>query len=252
MIEILNISTTKREKSKLISYDDYINGQIILLKFLKECMNEFCKCDMEKLKLIYDIIKNFVDLKINENLYNNPLYIYLHFFILNISLELVEIIQTRSNLFTFVGDELAEFKILLYLYGLRYFKFDKQRRIIKSKFHLSEIEQTLKNCEEILLNEHKNKKMIKYDKQLQHGKSNLEKVYIFVNSLNSIASINDKETITLFDSHKDLLIFLIDNELNSLRYWNNPSTSHKSTIDYFDEYFILLYNIKILSKIIKN
>ena len=235
VIEILNISTTKREKSKLISYDDYINGQIILLKFLKECMNEFCKCDMEKLKLIYDIIKNFVDLKINENLYNNPLYIYLHFFILNISLELVEIIQTRSNLFTFVGDELAEFKILLYLYGLRYFKFDKQRRIIKSKFHLSEIEQTLKNCEEILLNEHKNKKMIKYDKQLQHGKSNLEKVYIFVNSLNSIASINDKETITLFDSHKDLLIFLIDNELNSLRYWNNPSTSHKSTIDYSED-----------------
>ena len=71
VIEILNISTTKREKSKLISYDDYINGQIILLKFLKECMNEFCKCDMEKLKLIYDIIKNFVDLKINliQNLF---------------------------------------------------------------------------------------------------------------------------------------------------------------------------------------
>ena len=37
-------------------YSDYINGQIILLKFLKECISEFCKSDMEKLHLIYDII----------------------------------------------------------------------------------------------------------------------------------------------------------------------------------------------------
>lgn len=236
IIELLIISPNKNEKNRYISYDDFINGQIILLKFLKECMNEFCKCDMEKLKLIYDIIKNFVDLKISDNMYNCPLYIYLHFFVLNISLELLEIMQTRINLFTFVGDELNEFKILLFLYGLRYFKFDKQRRIIKSRFHLSEIEQTLKNCKEILTSEHKNKKsLIKYDRQLQHRKSNLEKVYKFVNLLNSIPNINEKETLNLFENHKDLLIFLIDNEMSSLRYWNNPSTSHKNTRDFSED-----------------
>ena len=33
------------------------NLLIILLKFLKECMNEFYKCDMEKLNSVYKIIK---------------------------------------------------------------------------------------------------------------------------------------------------------------------------------------------------
>ena len=33
-------------------------------------MNEFCKCDIEKLSLIFEVIKLFVDLTIDINIYS--------------------------------------------------------------------------------------------------------------------------------------------------------------------------------------
>ena len=247
-IELLIFSVKNKFKSTNIMYSDYINGQIILLKFLKECISEFCKSDMEKLHLIYDIIKNYVVLNIKEDLYKSPLYIYLHFFVLNLALDLTEIIQDRSDIFNITDTELDEFKISLYLYGLRYFKFDKQRRVIKNKFHLSEIDQTLKNCEEMLKKEIKIKSRILDRKNTststttstivanQKRLTTSEKVRSFINSLYSNENnLNKIEPITLLENFKDLLVFLLDNEMNSLRYWNNAALSHKNTGSVFND-----------------
>ena len=39
-------------------------------------------------------------------------------------------------------------------------------------------------------------------------------------------SLND--SILVYDNVKDLLIYLIESEINNLRYWNSPSTFHNS------------------------
>ena len=241
-IDLLIVSLKNKYRNTKVTYDDYITGQITLLKFIKECISEFCKCDMEKLEIIYDIIKNYVDLNIREDLYKSPLYIYLHFFVLNLGLDLTEIMQERVSLFTISESELDEFKVLLFLYGLRYFKFDKQRRVIQSKFHLSEVDQTLKNCVEILKKEIKSKSSIfkskaKHSRNTQHRQTNLDKVRAFISSLQVIESqnLNQIDLISFVENFKDLLIFLIDNEMNSLRYWNNAALSHKNTGSVFSE-----------------
>ena len=240
-VELLIFSIKNKCKSTKIMHNDYITGQIILLKFLKECISEFCKSDMEQLQLIYDIIKNYVVLNIKEDLYKSPLYIYLHFFVLNLALDLTEIIQDRSDIYSITETELDEFKISLCLYGLKYFKFDKQRRVIKNKFHLSEIDQTLKNCEEMLKKEMKIKSRILERKastaeSSQKRQTVSEKVRSFINSLYSNeTNINKIEPIALLENFKDLLVFLLDNEMNSLRYWNNAALSHKNTGNVFTE-----------------
>ena len=76
-------------------------------------------------------------------------YIYLHFLIFNISLEIIKIFEENLLLFEYKSQQINEFKCLLYLFGFRYFEFDKQRRIITNKVLLGEIEQTLMNCVEV-------------------------------------------------------------------------------------------------------
>jgi hypothetical protein len=198
-------------------------------------MNEFCKCDMEKLKLIYDIIKEFVDLKIDKNLSRHPLYVYLHFFIFIIAMELIDIIKSRISLFTNLEKELNQFRVLVYLYGLRYFQFEKMRRMIDNKLHLKEILETLTNCIENLQNDAKTKELLqieskKKDKSIK--KSKFAKVYILVNK---IRKSEKKDNLGIYDNFKELLIYLIDNEKDRLRFWNNPSSSHKLNIDFNEE-----------------
>ena len=241
-IEIINEELN--EKCKEISYSEYINGQIILLKFLKECMNEFCKCDMEKLKLIFNILKMFIDLKIDKNLYRHPLYIYLHFLVFNLSIELYDIMSKRINLFNIEMKEYSEFKVLLYLFGLKYFQFDKQRRLINSKFYLNEIEQTLNNCIEYLKIDSKLKELMTklQQKNIIKKKSKLNQVYTLVNKIKDKKNQNANDDLVL-SNFKELLIYLIKNESNSLIYWNNPSNSHNSNkIDFSDEKIKLMLN----------
>ena len=235
-VEIINEKLN--EKAKNVNYGEFINGQIILLKFLKECMNEFCKCDMEKLKLIYDIIKEFVDLKIDKNLSRHPLYVYLHFFIFNIAMELIDIIKSRISLFNNIEQELNQFRVLVYLYGLRYFQFEKMRRMIDNKFHLKEILETLTNCIENLQNDAKTKELLQIETEKKNKsikKSKFAKVYILVNKIKKSEKNNKLENSVIYDNFKELLIYLIDNEKDRLRFWNNPSSSHKSNIDFNEE-----------------
>jgi hypothetical protein len=216
--------------------NDLINSQINLLKFLKECMNEFCKCDIEKLLLIFNVCKLFVDLSIDQRLYNLPLYIYLHFLIFNISIELIDIFQGKMDLFTskLKKEEILEFKILVYLFGFRYFEFDKKRRMISNVVLLSEIEQTLVNCVEVIIKD-RNKKE-NYDKikrnntKVKNKNKLLNKVYTFVYSIEANLRDNpfNNNSFLVYDNIKDLLIYLIESEINNLRYWNSPSTFHNS------------------------
>ena len=46
----------------------------------------------------------------------------------------------------------------------------------------------------------------------------------------------------IYDHFKELLIYLIDNEKGRLRYWNNPSSSHKSNIDFSEEKLKKIFN----------
>ena len=242
-VELINEKLS--EKAKNVHYGEFINGQIILLKFLKECMNEFCKCDMEKLKLIYDIIKEFVDLKIDKNLARHPLYVYLHFFVFNISMELIDIIKSRIPLFDNIKKELNQFRVLVYLYGLRYFQFEKMRRMIENKFHLKEITETLTNCIENLQNDAKTKELLQIEANTKNiKKSKFAKVDILVNKIKkSKSNKNDpNENSMIYDHFKELLIYLIDNEKGRLRYWNNQSSSHKSNIDFSEEKLKKIFN----------
>lgn len=221
---LVNMVTEKVVKN--IDLNDYITSQIILLKFVKECMNEFCKCDLEKLTLIYDLIKQFVDLSIDQNMYIQPLYIHLHFLTFNMSIELLEIFEEKKDLFLIKKEEIEEFKILLYLFGFRYFEFDKQRRMITNKVLLSEIEQTLVNCVEMIIKDKDKKESFRKIKDRKKTNKKMKKVYTFVYSIESKYKSIDNKSFALVNNIKDLLIYLIESEINNLRYWNSPSTFH--------------------------
>jgi hypothetical protein len=254
-----NFFVIVREKIlKNMDLNDYINSQIILLKFVKECMNEFCKSDIEKLYLIYDFIKIFVDLKIDENLYNESLYIYLHFLIVNISLELIEILQDKQSIFQIKSEELSDFIILTFLFSFKFFEFDKTRRSIQNKVLLTEIEQTLINCIEIIMKDRKKTKFYKRKKSIVSTKKNTQKIYNFTKShtnkgfkkehTNNFEKNNDDneddenidnnnkekevvyENFTISDNIKDLLIYLMESEINNLQYWNSQSSSGSHNI----------------------
>lgn len=220
---------------KNIDLNDYIISQIILLKFIKECMNEFCKIDLEQLTLIYDIIKQFVDLSIDQTLYAQPLYIYLHFLIFNIAIELLDIFEEKSDLFVLKTDEIEEFKVLLFLFGFRYFEFDKQRRMVTNKVLLSEIEQTLINCVEMIIKKKTRRESFNRFKESRSKSSNnnnnnnkkKKKIYTFVYSIEAkYKNLENTAKFTLANNIQDLLIYLIESEINNLRYWNSPSTFH--------------------------
>ena len=233
-IEIVNEKLNKNCNN--ITYEEFINSRIILLKFLKECMNEFCKCDMEKLNRVYKIIKILIDEDININCFKVPIYIYFHFLVLNISLEIIDIFSSRLSLFKISENELLDFKLRTILYALNYFLYDNQRRLISNKFILQETQQTMINCEELLHSDKNKKKEI--------NPKNRTTLKLLIEILGGNMNENKRNKIT-FEDFEKILIFLIESEMNRLKYWNNPSASHTSSMTGHDEEKIkkLLSNI---------
>ena len=233
-IQLINEKLNKN--CNKITYEEFINSRIILLKFLKECMNEFCKCDMEKLTRVYKIIKILIDEDIDINRFKVPIYIYLHFLVLNISLEIIDIFSVRLSLFKISENELLDFKLRTILYALNYFLYDNQRRLIPNKFILQETQQTMINCEELLHSDKNKKKEI--------NPKNRIILKLLVEVLGGNIQENKKNKIT-FEDFEKILIFLIESEMNRLKYWNNPSASHTSSMTGHDEEKIkkLLTNI---------
>jgi len=236
-LSLVNMANERVLSGKEIDLNDLINAQINILKFVKECMNEICKCEIEKLVLIFNLLKLFVDLSIDHILYSQPLYIYYHFLIFNISIELIDILNGKIHLFSkeLKTEDISEFKILLYLFGFRYFEFNKQRRIITDVVLLSEIEQTLINCVQMIIKDRDNKE--NYDRMktktsniFRKKKKDLRRVYSFVYSIESkfkeIGNLSDG--FVVYENIKDLLIYLIESEMNNMRYWNCPSTFHNN------------------------
>ena len=224
-IELINERLNKN--CNYITYEEFINSRIILLKFLKECMNEFCKCDMEKLNRVYKIIKILIDEDIDLNRYKVPIYIYLHFLILNISLEIIDIFSSRLSLFKISENELFDFKLRTILFALNYFLYDNQRRLIPNKFILQETQQTMINCEELLHSDKGKKKEI-------NSKNDRNVLKLLVEVLGGSLKENKKYKLT-FEDFEQILIFLLESEMNRLKYWNNPSASHTSSITGHDE-----------------
>ena len=224
-IELINERLNKN--CNFITYEEFINSRIILLKFLKECMNEFCKCDMEKLNRVYKIIKILIDEDIDLNKYKVPIYIYLHFLILNISLEIIDIFSSRLSLFKISENELFDFKLRTILFALNYFLYDNQRRLISNKFILQETQQTMINCEELLHSDKGKKKEI-------NSKNDRNVLKLLVEVLGGSLKENTKCKLT-FEDFEQILIFLIESEMNRLKYWNNPSASHTSSMTGHDE-----------------
>ena len=233
-IQLINEKLNKN--CNKITYEEFINSRIILLKFLKECMNEFCKCDMEKLTRVYKIIKILIDEDIDINRFKVPIYIYLHFLVLNISLEIIDIFSVRLSLFKISENELLDFKLRTILYALNYFLYDNQRRLIPNKFILQETQQTMINCEELLHSDKNKKKEI--------NPKNRIILKLLVEVLGGNIQENKKNKIT-FEDFEKILIFLIESEMNRLKYWNNPSASHTLSMTGHDEEKIkkLLTNI---------
>ena len=233
-IQLINEKLNKN--CNKITYEEFINSRIILLKFLKECMNEFCKCDMEKLTRVYKIIKILIDEDIDINRFKVPIYIYLHFLVLNISLEIIDIFSVRLSLFKISENELLDFKLRTILYALNYFLYDNQRRLIPNKFILQETQQTMINCEELLHSDKNKKKGI--------NPKNRIILKLLVEVLGGNIQENKKNKIT-FEDFEKILIFLIESEMNRLKYWNNPSASHTLSMTGHDEEKIkkLLTNI---------
>ena len=224
-IELINERLNKN--CNYITYEEFINSRIILLKFLKECMNEFCKCDMEKLNRVYKIIKILIDEDIDLNRYKVPIYIYLHFLIFNISLEIIDIFSSRLSLFKISEDELLDFKLRTILFALNYFLYDNQRRLIPNQFILQETQQTMINCEELLHSDKSKKKEI-------NPKNDRNVLKLLVEVLGGSLRENKKYKLT-FEDFEQILIFLIESEMNRLKYWNNPSASHTSSMTGHDE-----------------
>ena len=234
LIEIINEKLNKNCNE--ITYEEFINSRIILLKFLKECMNEFCKCDMEKLNRVYKIIKILINENIDINHFKVPIYIYLHFLVLNISLEIIDIFSSRLSLFKISENELLDFKLRTILYALYYFLYDNQRRLIPNKFILQETQQTMINCEELLHNDKNKKKEI--------NPKNRTTLKLLAELLGGNINENKRNKLT-FEDFEKILVFLIESEMNRLKYWNNPSASHTSSMTGHDEEKIkkLLFNI---------
>ena len=170
---------------------------------------------------LFEIVKVYVDLDIEYNMYIKPTYIYLHFFILNLALEINGLIEKYRHIFQLNIDAINEFRVLIYLFGLKYFEFDKQRRSISNKVTLSEIEQILLSCVDMIKNDDFNTNHI-HNVLMIHSKKAKE-IDIFVHN------IKDKyrNESTSLDKISNLLIYLIESEINNLRYWNSPSTFHK-------------------------
>jgi hypothetical protein len=122
---------------------------------------------------------------------------------------------------------------MLYLFGFRYFEFNKQRRIFENKVILSEIEQTLINCVEMIIKDMKRKENFsKIDKKKTKKNKKMKKVYTFVYSIEKKHKEIENNGFVIYDNIKDLLIYLIESEINNLRYWNSPSTFHSQKKKY--------------------
>ena len=108
-------------KNNLTNLEDFILSQINFLKFIKECFNEICKTDIQKLNHIFELMKIFVDLEIEVQVFTKTNYIYLHFLVISISLELINILEDRTKLISISKKSIFNFRINLYLFAFKYF-----------------------------------------------------------------------------------------------------------------------------------
>ena len=169
--------------------------------------------------MIYEVIKIDVDLNIQHSLFSESLYVYLHFLIVNISIELIDIFESKISILN-KKDEIKDFKIILYLFAFRYFEFNKIRRMITNKVLLSEIEQTMINCVELIIKDKKKKEKFKLRNYKRSKKSSkkfkkLLKFPTFVYSFQVKQKIlsNSESTFSIYDNIKDLLIYLIESSI---------------------------------------
>ena len=270
----LNLVNIINQNSQInyIENEEYIEAQIKILKFIKECMNEVCKFDIQKLSYIFEIMHYFLDQNytVSENIFASNSYIYMHFIIINISLELIDLVSSNSKLFLATDLEIYEFRSLIYSFGFRYFEYDKKRRMITNKIMLSEIEQTLINVINIILkdkntiefiidNKVNNNKLISSEsvfynyKNIELNKTKEEKksrniikklfntIFRHTNKKEDKNNIKDNDEEQTFSKKmklrnnekiKNLLVYLIESEISNLRYWNSPNTSHHKEKDY--------------------
>lgn len=261
---LLNLVNIFDENFSITNTDlnDYILSQIKLLKFIKECMNEICKTDIQKLTYIFEIMKLFIDLNFEKNVFSKPPYIYLHFLVMNISLELIHILEDKCKLLNISHSSIYEFRCLIYLFGFKYFEFNKVRRMIKHKVFLSEIEQTLICVVEMIIKDTKKFENFEYSKikstmkkKQSFGNTGTNNNYYTINerlnevldnnannsfqfngntginnnnSNNNTENSNINHSFLMHDNIKNLLAYLIESEISNLRYWNSPSTFHDS------------------------
>jgi hypothetical protein len=96
------------------------------------------------------------------------------------------------------------------------------------------------NCEELLHSDKNKKKEI--------NPKNRTTLKLLTEILGGTVNENKKNILT-FEDFEKILIFLIENEMNRLKYWNNPSASHTSSMTGHDEEKIkkLINNIFLYS-----
>ena len=92
------------------------------------------------------------------------------------------------------------------------------------------------NCEELLHNDKNKKKEI--------NPKNRTTLKLLAELLGGNINENKRNKLT-FEDFEKILVFLIESEMNRLKYWNNPSASHTSSMTGHDEEKIkkLLFNI---------
>ena len=83
------------------------------------------------------------------------------------------------------------------------------------------------NCEELLHSDKNKKKEI-------NPKNDRHILKLLVEVLGASLKENKKNKLT-FEDFEQILIFLIESEMNRLKYWNNPSASHTSSMTGHDE-----------------
>lgn len=222
--------------------DDFISAEIRLLKFIKECMTEICKSDIKKIKYILDLILLLLDNTIDNKIFENPTYIYRHFLTLNLSFELLKIVEGKSKLLSLKYEDIYKLRIKTYKYGFKYFEYNKVRRMILHKVLLSEIERYLIYAVEVINKDDSD--LTPYDMGNSNVVNNLE----FSSIYNISCSCNNKPYLSSFKSIKSLLIYLIESEILNLRYWNTPFIKHKFTFSKItnqEEIFISSFDVNI-------
>jgi len=56
--------------------------------------------------------------------------------------------------------------------------------------------------------------------------------YTFVHNIDTKHNTDGGNSLVIINNIKNLLIYLIESEINNLRYWNSPSTFHKQDINH--------------------